>query len=191
MLKSIYIQTYRLCIGLWIHDTDFCTKFINSFYLKVFSLFQNKAELLAVVMKCAFFCFVFAYVWGLHAGVLPSWKLLFTPFPPVHTLYSAWHRTLNPPWWRLCHCKDIVGFPAFLSRRWTSCLVNLGIPAALCKCGYSKRPIKVSWTNECKLPLFMLCKDWSSFSVVVLFYINFSCSFDFYSNNLQNLWHIL
>lgn len=67
--------------------------------------------------------------------------------PSRWALYSAWHSTLSP--WRLGHDTcSIIGFHVFLSRRWTSCLVYLGVPADLRTCGHSKRSINISWINK-------------------------------------------
>lgn len=70
-----------------------------------------------------------------------------SPLLPAGPRYSAWHSTLSP--WRLGHNTcSIIGFHVFLSRRWTSCLVYLGVPADLRTCGHSKRSINISWINK-------------------------------------------
>lgn len=118
-----------------------------------------------------------AYASSLHPEVSCSWKLLFTPLPPARTLYSVWHSAWNPSTRRFGHCKCIIiiAFHIFLSRRWTSCLVYLGIPPALCTCGHSKTSIKVSCISKWKRKCYCLCMQTNSdLSMTVFFLMLFS-----------------
>lgn len=69
-----------------------------------------------------------------------------SPLFPAGPRHSAWHSTSSPRSLGHYTCT-VIDFHVFFSRRWTSCLVYLGVPTGLRTCTHSKRSINISRIN--------------------------------------------
>lgn len=160
----------RLYIDCWIIKLQFCildeVHEIVLIFRSVSRKLGDKRSLWSIL-----FCLV---LFTLQVFKPPSRCFLFvetSPLLPAGPRYSAWHSTSSL--WKLSHYTcTVIDFQIFLSRRWTSCLVYLGIPTVLCTCGHSKRSINVSWINKYKILLFAYAN--TDLSVMLSFLILFS-----------------